>query len=173
MSDYAEFIAGTNPTNVASKLLFLSATLQANKLLQLKWAAIPGRLYQVEASARLPLLTSPTRLSGSVEKPSGRFKLHIQAQTNAPYAIQISSNLTAWTSLHTNLSGGNLDFLDPQVPLSSRRYYRTLALTTSASTNLAAWAPISDWLQSSGSPMSYTTTNANQASRFYRVQVRP
>jgi len=90
MSDYAEFIAGTNPTNAASKLVFLSATLQTNQQIQLEWAAIPGRLYQVQAS-----------------------------------------------------------------------------------TNLATWATVRDWLQASGSPMSHTTTNANQNSHFYRVQVRP
>jgi hypothetical protein len=48
MSDYAEFIAGTNPTNAASKLVFLGATLLTNQLVQLEWAAIPGRLYQVQ-----------------------------------------------------------------------------------------------------------------------------
>ena len=51
MSDYAEFIAGTNPTNPASKLIFLGATLLTNKLVQLEWAAIPGRLYQVQGLA--------------------------------------------------------------------------------------------------------------------------
>ena len=94
MSDYAEFIAGTNPTNAASKLVFLSATLQTNKLIQLQWAAIPGRLYQVEAASVLSL-------------------------------------------------------------------------------QVASWAPVSDWIQASGSPMSYAATNASQGSRFYRVQVRP
>jgi hypothetical protein len=173
MSDYAEFTAGTNPTNTASRFIILSATLQTNKLLHLKWAAVPGRLYQVQASAVLPLLVSPTRLSGSVDNFSGGFKLHIDAPTNSPYAIQISSNLTVWTSLYTNLPGGNLDYVDAQSAHSARRYYRTLSLTTTASTNLAAWAPISDWLQASGSPMSYTTTNANQGSLFYRVEVRP
>ena len=173
MSDYAEFTAGTNPTNTASRFIILSATLQTNKLLHLKWAAVPGRLYQVQASAVLPLLVSSTRLSGSVDNLSGGFKLHIDAPTNSPYAIQISSNLTVWTSLYTNLPGGNLDYVDAQSAHSARRYYRTLSLTTTASTNLAAWAPISDWLQASGSPMSYTTTNANQSSLFYRVEVRP
>ena len=38
MSDYAEFIAGTNPTNAASKLVFLGATLQSNQFVQLEWA---------------------------------------------------------------------------------------------------------------------------------------
>ena len=48
MSDYAEFIAGTDPTNAASKLVFLATTLLTNKLVQFEWAAIPGRLYQVQ-----------------------------------------------------------------------------------------------------------------------------
>jgi serine protease AprX len=48
MPDYAEFIAGTNPTNSDSNLAFLSATPLANKLVRLEWAAIPGRLYQVQ-----------------------------------------------------------------------------------------------------------------------------
>jgi hypothetical protein len=173
MSDYAEFIAGTNPTNPASKLVFLSATLQTNKHFQLQWAAIPGRLYQIESSSSLPLATSPTRLSGLFDKPSGNFKLHINAPTNVPYAIQVSTNLTVWSSLYTNLPGGNMDFLDLQAAHSARHFYRTLALTTPASTNSSSWAPISDWLQASGSPMSYTTTNASQGAHFFRVQVRP
>ena len=174
MSDYAEFIAGTNPTNPASKLIFLSAALQPNKHFQLQWAAIPGRLYQVESSAVLPGQTPSTRLSGSFDKPSGSFKLHIDAQANSPYAVQVSTNLTAWTSVYTNLPGGKLDFLDSPAAHSTRRFYRTLTLATSlATTNLAFWAPISDWLQASASPMTFTTTNAITGSQFYRVQVRP
>ncbi len=53
MSDYAEFIAGTNPTNAASRFIFVSAAVQTNRFVQLKWAAIPGRLYQLESSTNL------------------------------------------------------------------------------------------------------------------------
>ena len=69
MSDYAEFIAGTNPTNAASKLVFLSATLLTNKLFQLEWAAIPGRLYQVQSLRSRALADSATRLSASIDTP--------------------------------------------------------------------------------------------------------
>jgi hypothetical protein len=48
MSDYAEFIAGTNPTNAASKLVFVSVTVRTNRFVQLQWAAIPGRVYQLQ-----------------------------------------------------------------------------------------------------------------------------
>jgi len=57
MSDYAEFIAGTNPTNAASKLIFLAATLQTNDLVQFQWAAIPGRIYQVQTSTHFTAWT--------------------------------------------------------------------------------------------------------------------
>jgi hypothetical protein len=50
MPDYAEFIAGTNPTNAASRFVILSVTVQSNRLVQLQWAAIPGRIYQVQTS---------------------------------------------------------------------------------------------------------------------------
>ncbi len=53
MPDYAEFIAGTNPTNAASKLIFLSAGVQTNRFLQFKWSAVPGRMYQVQSSTDL------------------------------------------------------------------------------------------------------------------------
>jgi hypothetical protein len=52
MSDYAEFIAGTNPTNAASKLIFVSTAVKTN-FVQLKWAVIPGRLYQLDGSTNL------------------------------------------------------------------------------------------------------------------------
>ena len=67
---------------------------------------------------------SPAKVSGSVVGFSGGFKLHIDAQTNAPYTIQVSSNLTSWSSLYTNMPGGNLDFLDSQAAQASRRFYR-------------------------------------------------
>jgi hypothetical protein len=90
MSDYAEFIAGTNPTNAASKLIFLSVTGQSNRFVQLQWAVIPGRIYQLQ----------------------------------------------------------------------------TL-------TNNVSWMPLTDWLQASGSPMSYTATNFDRDAHLFRVQVRP
>lgn len=50
MTDYAEFIAGTDPTNVLSNLRFLKADAQTNGAVHLQWAVIPGRSYQVLTS---------------------------------------------------------------------------------------------------------------------------
>jgi len=52
MSDAAEFIAGTNPTNAASRFIFLS-NIETNQVLKLQWSAVPGRMYQVQSSTNL------------------------------------------------------------------------------------------------------------------------
>ena len=171
MPDYAEFIAGTNPTNAASKLLFLGANLLTNHLVQLEWAAIPGRLYQVQSST-LALPQGPPRLSGSMDTLDGTFTLHVDAPTNLPYVIQVSSNLNVWTSSYTNLAGGYRDWPDPAAAQSARRFYRTVVLPA-ATTNLQGWTPVTEWIQASGSPMYYTTSSTNQGVHAYRVQVRP
>lgn len=172
MSDYAEFIAGTNPTNAASKLVFLSASAVSNKLVRLEWAAIPGRLYQVQTTSSLKSPPAAPRLSGSFDHLGHTFTLHVNAPTNLAYAIQISTNLTSWTPVRTNLNGGNLDWLDPASTNSGRRFYRA-QMTAGTATNLTIWTPVTDWLQATGSPMSYTTTNANTGLHVFRVEVRP
>jgi subtilisin family serine protease len=171
MSDYAEFIAGTNPTNAASKLVFLSTTLLTNKSIQLAWAAVPGRLYQVQTSGSISPQSTP-RLSGALDHPSGNFKLHVDAQDKLAYAIQVATNLSLWASVYTNAAGGKLDWTDTAAHTSLRRFYRTLGLA-GAPTNIANWTPVTDWLQASGSPMSYTATNAGKGLHVFRVQVRP
>jgi hypothetical protein len=43
------------------------------------------------------------------------------------YEILISSNLTSWTSVSTNTStNGVFQFIDPIVPGTQQRFYRTL-----------------------------------------------
>ena len=89
MSDYAEFIAGTDPTNALSNLRIIRS-VATNSMLTAQWSAIPGRIYQVQTS-----------------------------------------------------------------------------------TNLMDWLPVSEWMQSSESPMTYTWTNATDQTRSFRVEVRP
>jgi hypothetical protein len=48
----AEFGAGTNPTNAAS-VLRLTARVGANQVIELRWEALPGRLYAVDTAAGL------------------------------------------------------------------------------------------------------------------------
>ena len=53
MSDHAEFIAGTDPTNAASRFYFTSETIQSNNLVQFQWTVVTNRLYQVSFSTNL------------------------------------------------------------------------------------------------------------------------
>jgi hypothetical protein len=53
MSDYAEFVAGTNPTNAASRFYFTGETLPTNHLAQMQWTVVSNRLYQVNVSSNL------------------------------------------------------------------------------------------------------------------------
>jgi subtilisin family serine protease len=69
MSDYAEFIAGTNPTNATSKLVFLSITVSSNRLVQLEWAAVPGRLYQLQTSTNYAPWTQLTAWAQATASP--------------------------------------------------------------------------------------------------------
>ena len=53
MTDYAEFIAGTNPTDAASRFYLTGETIQSNRLVQMQWTAATNRLYQVNTSSNL------------------------------------------------------------------------------------------------------------------------
>jgi hypothetical protein len=53
MTDYAEFIAGTNPTNAASRFYFTGEMLPGDNLVQMQWTVVTNRLYQVNVSTNL------------------------------------------------------------------------------------------------------------------------
>jgi hypothetical protein len=86
MSNYAEFIAGTNPTNSASRLAMTIAP-QPNHLLRLEWTTVPGRSYQVWGSTNLlswTPQTSWTRAAGSTLS-----YLFAPAATSMMYRVQV------------------------------------------------------------------------------------
>ena len=53
MSDYAKFIAGLDPTNLASRFKLTGVAIQSNHLAQIQWTVVTNRLYQVSASTNL------------------------------------------------------------------------------------------------------------------------
>jgi subtilisin family serine protease len=66
-SNYAEFIAGTNPIHAGSRLKLL-VTRQPNNLLHLEWPTAPGRSYRLFSSTNVSTwtpLTDWTRAAGS------------------------------------------------------------------------------------------------------------
>jgi uncharacterized protein (TIGR03790 family) len=84
-------------------------------------ASYPRRFYRVVGTdpEQRPRLALPTFGAGGV-------KLHIDSPTPLPYALQVSTNLTDWTSLTTNAAGGAMDFQDPQAATLPARFYRAL-----------------------------------------------
>jgi hypothetical protein len=86
MSNYAEFIAGTNPTNSASRLA-MTITPQPNQLMRLEWPTVPGRSYQVLGSTNLLSWTPQTpwtRAAGSTLS-----YLFAPAATSMMYRVQV------------------------------------------------------------------------------------
>jgi hypothetical protein len=69
MTDYAEFIAGTNPTNSASHLRFFTPAVQNTGAVRFEWPTVPGRSYRVTASGDLStwaVATDWQRANGAV-----------------------------------------------------------------------------------------------------------
>lgn len=174
MTDYAEFIAGTNPTNSTSKLAFYPPKIIGPDSIQLQWSSVTGRLYQVQAADLFAKTSVATpKLTGSYPSASGSFNLHVAATTNQPYTIQVSTNLSAWTSIYTNAAGGNLDWVDGALPHPGRRFYRAALWTAGNVAANGSWSALTDWLQATTSIMSLSVTNAGANARFYRLQVLP
>ena len=61
MSDYAEFLAGTNPTNAESVLHFLGPVSQDTGVVRFDWPTVPGRSYRITGSG--PSLDSWTSVT--------------------------------------------------------------------------------------------------------------
>jgi hypothetical protein len=69
MSDYAEFLAGTNPTNAASYLHFLTPAVQNTGAVRFDWPSVPGKSYRLSGSGDLDSWNAATdwiRANGTV-----------------------------------------------------------------------------------------------------------
>ena len=53
VTDYAEFFAGTNPTNSASHLQFFIPAVQNTGAVRFDWPSVPGRSYRLSGSGNL------------------------------------------------------------------------------------------------------------------------
>jgi len=87
MTDYDEFIAGTNPTNAASRLQLQSPAAITKGTAQLTWPSIPGRIYRMDGSSNgiqwLPV-------SGWITATSTTMTYPLPPRTNgAPYLFRV------------------------------------------------------------------------------------
>jgi hypothetical protein len=87
MPDYAEFIAGTDPTNAASKLVFTAGLVQTNSTVTFQWSAVPGRSYQLLSSADLATWTAISGWTQALRSPMS-FTLTSTAGSRA-YRVEV------------------------------------------------------------------------------------
>ncbi|MBA4150766.1 MAG: S8 family serine peptidase [Verrucomicrobia bacterium] len=87
MSDYAEFIAGTIPTDPTSVLRFYTPGLFPDGSIELGWTTVPGRVYQLQGSTDT---LSWLPVSAWISATSTNLSLARPPHTNgAPYLFRI------------------------------------------------------------------------------------
>lgn len=162
LTDYAEFIAGTDPNGGVPAPFNLTAQIVGTNLL-LSWPTQPGFSYRVQHSTNLPAWTplSPWILA------SGTSTNVLTPLTGATRLFQIEATNTSGLGNALTLK------LTPQTSNALRfdwnavngRGYRLWN-----STNFTGWTPATSWL-----PGSNTVTLPPPATRpsFYRLEVAP
>jgi hypothetical protein len=162
-SDYAAFIAGTNP-NKPQGPFQLSVSHPSAVTCRLQWPAYPAGKYQVLTSTNLQTWTPYTntwlltnlfdvRLSGAASKAFFR----VVAASTLPSSLSLSAQPQANKILRLTW------------PSSIGRGY-----CLEASSNMVAWTPFTPWAQAVTTNTSYTLSIAtNGPLRFFRVQVQP
>lgn len=172
VTDYAEFIAGTDPGSPAAP--FKVTTQLSNSVCRLMWPSVAGQQFQLYLSTNYTawnpwsnVLTATSALC-SVTLPASApgapalFRVEAlcnQSPTNLPPNLRLTSQL----------------FPDGQVTLSWQTSpghgYRL-----EGSTNAVTWMPISDWKRSGSAPgiMTYPLPPfVRGAPYLFRVQVAP
>jgi hypothetical protein len=89
MTDYAEFIAGTDPTSPASRFYFTGETIQSNRLVQMQWTVVTNRLYQVNASSNLLSWRPVTDWLQASNNPTMNYTVTTSGSGSHFYRVQV------------------------------------------------------------------------------------
>ncbi|MFN7139530.1 MAG: choice-of-anchor J domain-containing protein, partial [Limisphaerales bacterium] len=87
MSDYKEFIAGTDPNDPQSLLRFQAVELLSNDHLRLDWLAVPDRAYQLQGSS--DAVNWPALGTWTLATTTNLFSLRPPYTNGAPYMFRI------------------------------------------------------------------------------------
>jgi len=161
MSDYAEFIAGTDPNNGALPPFTVSAQLLGTNLL-LDWPTLAGISYRVLNTTNFngwsPLSpwivaagTTTNYLTG-ISGAAREFRIESTNTLNLPASLRLTATPPGGNSLRFDWA------------TTGTRAYRLLS-----STNLATWTPASGWLQTN----TFTLTPLPAAPTHFRLEVAP
>lgn len=86
----------------------------------------PGGIHgKIRLTWSLTRISTPPVFTLTAISPGGEVSLHLEAPAGSPIAIESSTDLLQWTTLHREtLSEDFIDFLDPSSPGAARRFYR-------------------------------------------------
>ena len=165
MSDYAEFIAGTDPNNGGLPPFTLTAQLAGTNLL-LNWPTRAGISYRVLNTTNFngwsPL--SPWILAAGTSTnyltSLGGAAREFRVESTNTLGLAASLRLTA-----TPLAGGALRLDWPAAPPRAYRVHD--------STNALLWTPLSTWLQPTTTNGTYTAPASAQNLRYFKLEVAP
>ncbi|HYG22305.1 MAG TPA: S8 family serine peptidase [Verrucomicrobiae bacterium] len=165
-SDWAEFVAGTDPNNAVPHLRLDVEKLQGNGI-RMTWNSIPGNQYRVWGSSNLvawvPLnswtLADTTRaaFTNTMNSRSAQYlRVEVGAGTSARAPIfKVTTSISAQRDVRLNW---------PAAPGHGYRVW--------SSTNLTEWIALSDWIRASAHSVIWTPPPQPNPV-FFRIQAEP
>jgi hypothetical protein len=170
LSDWAEFVAGTDPNNPPPPFL-LTARQLANGLVQLSWPSVASHTYRVHTSANLNTWsaysgwfasagTNTTHtLPATMNNSPAFFRVEAAPAANSPVAATFQMTATLLINKQVRLEW-------PSAPGHGYRLH--------GSTNGTSWSPFTDWMRASGYTMGLTLpTNTNGSPWLFRIEASP
>ena len=169
LSDWAEFVAGSDPNNPPPQFK-LTAQRLASNIVKLSWPSVTNHSYRVHASSNAVvwsphsgwLTATGTNTSYTFSSATNGAVRFFRVEAAAPASpIAATFRVTATRLINNQI---RLDW-----PSAPGHGYRILG-----SVNMAAWSPYSEWIRASGYTTGLTLPVAtNGAPRFFRVEAQP
>ena len=169
LSDWAEFVAGTDPNNPPPPFR-LTAQRLASNLVKLSWPSVTNHTYRLHASSNA-VSWSPFADWFSATDTNTSYPVATTTNGAAKFfrveAAPPASSIAA--TFHVSASLLPTKQVRLEWPSAPGHGYRVLG-----STNSVSWSPFSDWLRATG----YTTgltlpARTNGAPNLFRVEAQP
>jgi hypothetical protein len=175
LSDWAEFVAGTEPMSPPPPFR-LTAQRLPNNLIKLSWPSVTNHTYRVHASSNIVSGTLPSRwqvaanwFAGTGTNTSYTFATTTNGATKffrveaAPPTNSLAATFRVSATVLTNQQI-RLDW-----PSAPGHGYRVLG-----STNLANWSLLTNWIRPTGYTANQTLPPlTNGSPKFFRIEAQP